>query len=314
MPTTENYEVSDPAAGGGTSTDDRSNAGREVALPSSPRVTDRQLELLAKTVLQTANATADELAVFAQVCNRLGLDPFLKQIYAYRDKRSGVLIHIVGIDGLRLIAQRTGRYRGQTPIEWCGAEGEWRDVWLDSSPPWAARAGVYAAGYVEPLYTVVTLREFGKFSDSGDLRDQWATMPAQMLGIRAEAQALRRAFPAELSGIYAEGEVDVEDTPPPPSRPPAPAPANTRPPRSSGYQGGQGGRSSPPAKQPLDRAEYKQFMADVEAAGISREQLRALLDGRELGSMSRDAVLAVWDTVKKSIPIDGQALEVGANG
>jgi len=61
--------------------------------------------------------TDDELDLFLHVCRRTGLDPMLKQIHpvkrsskqangSYRD----TLTIQTGIDGYRLIAERTGKY------------------------------------------------------------------------------------------------------------------------------------------------------------------------------------------------------------
>lgn len=139
-----------------------------------------------------------ELAYFAEICRATGLNPIQKQIYAYkvRSRDEQRLIIQTGIDGYRLIAERTGQYEGQTAPQWCGEDGEWRDVWLSDSPPAAARVGVWRKGFREPLYAAVTWAEFG-----GGSNDNWKKRPAHMLAKTAESHALRRAFPNETAGL-----------------------------------------------------------------------------------------------------------------
>ena len=153
---------------------------------------------------------------FLQHCSRTGLDPIARQIYAI--ERGGKWTITVSIDGFRLVAQRSGQYAGQTPIEWTGDGVTWVDVWLDDKPPAAARVGVRRRGWEEPLFAVARWKSYAVFVPNWEngqrngekLSPMWERMPDLMLGKVAEALALRRAFPMELSGLYTEEEIDFE--------------------------------------------------------------------------------------------------------
>ncbi len=162
------------------------------------------IETLRATIAR--GATDSEMGLFVQVCQRLRLDPFARQIYLV--KRPGQPASIqVSIDGFRVVAERSGEYEGQTAPQWCGDDGEWRDVWLSKSPPVAARCGVYRRGFREPLVRVAKL---DAYKQPGPF---WQKMPEHMLSKVAEALALRAAFPHDLSGVYAPEEMGAESAP-----------------------------------------------------------------------------------------------------
>ena len=69
-------------------------------------MTSEQVALVKRTIAK--DASDDELQLFTAVCNRTGLDPFSRQIFAIR--RSGVLKAEVSIDGLRVVAERTDKW------------------------------------------------------------------------------------------------------------------------------------------------------------------------------------------------------------
>ena len=186
-------------------------------------------ELCAVRDLIAPKAEAPELALFAQVCQHLDLDPFAGQIVLIGrwDSQAGKVVHRhqVTVSGRRAIAGRTGRLRGIEGPMWCGPRvhavdcrcagtawvhldtgelarcpegGElvWREVWDDDDEfPYCARALVHVAGWAKPANGTAKWTEFAQTSKEGKLTPIWAAMPSHMIGKVAESLALRRAFP-----------------------------------------------------------------------------------------------------------------------
>jgi phage recombination protein Bet len=165
--------------------------------------TPEQTQLIATTI--APGCSSDELRLFAYACQRTGLDPFSKQIYAI--KRGGKMTIQAGIDGLRAIAERTGELDG-SHTEWCGDDGQWADVWLSAKPPAAAKTTIWRKGSSHPFTGVA------RFADYNAGQGLWSKMPAAMIAKCSEALALRKAFPANLSGVYSTDEMEQVEVQP----------------------------------------------------------------------------------------------------
>lgn len=143
------------------------------------------------------DATDSELKLFLYQARKTGLDPLAKQIYF--QKRGGRMVIITGIDGYRLIADRTGKYAGSD------------DPVFDSEErPRKATVTVYKiVGGVRCSYSASA--RWDQYYPGDQAGAMWRKMPHLMLSKCAEALALRKAFPAELSGMYVREEMDQAD-------------------------------------------------------------------------------------------------------
>lgn len=191
-------------------TDIAHQGGSELVLSAEQTFwTDNQRAALAQIGVQKASDA--DLAVFFHQSQRTGLDPFAKQIYMI--ERKGKQTIQTGIDGFRLIARRTiDRTKegfGYRPTLWCGRDGQWRDVWLDSEPPAAAKVVVVRGG--QEFDAIALFDSYAGKKYDGNLNAMWSTQGAHMIAKCAEALALRKAFPQDLSGLYTSDEMAQAD-------------------------------------------------------------------------------------------------------
>lgn len=204
----------------------------------------RRLALFSETVGK--GLIGAEIDQALEWCELYGANPFTKDIYFFifdadkPEKRR--VVPVLGIGLYRKIAARTGNYRpdskparftydegrksaanpaGIVDCEvtvYLHSHGEWHPT--TSRLKWEERAPIKAKVKWEPTGEV--------YEDSGKPKKKpvpvagsehldpdkknWHTMPETMLAKCCEADALRRAWPSEMSGSYVDGELDASNT------------------------------------------------------------------------------------------------------
>ena len=176
--------------------------------------TQDDVDLIKNTICK--GATDSEFKMFMYQARATGLNPLARQIYSIerQSKVDGKWIKTrtiqTSIDGFRLIAERSGKYAGQLGPFWCGDDGIWRDVWLSSESPISSKVGVLRSDFKEPCWGIARFDAYAQKREGSPTR-MWATMGDVMLAKCAEALALRKAFPQELSGLYTSDEMQQAD-------------------------------------------------------------------------------------------------------
>lgn len=159
--------------------------------------TPEQVALLKTTVAK--DTTDDELALFMHVCKKSGLDPFARQIYAIKRKnrRSGKdeMTIQTGIDGYRVVAERTGMY----------APGKEPSYVYDKDKRLVSATAYIHKRVGDAWFEVSATAFYSEYVQETNFI--WQKMPHVMLSKCAEALALRRAFPNELSGVLTNEEM-----------------------------------------------------------------------------------------------------------
>jgi phage recombination protein Bet len=165
------------------------------------RVMPREkIDLLKRTIAKEADD--DQLALFLHICQRHGLDPFAKQVYAtffHNDKsRKGEgpkdMVIITGIDGFRKMAARDHKDFGGTS----GGKYSFFDPPLRTPAgrliPESVSLKVHRKG-CEPIEITIFWEEFAPRDLTSSKADFWNRMPKAQLEKCCEARGLRKEFP-----------------------------------------------------------------------------------------------------------------------
>lgn len=153
---------------------------------------DDQIALIKKQI--APKATNDELQLFLYQAKRTGLDPLARQIYCIH--RAGKMTVQTSIDGFRVIAERSGDYAGQNEPEFV----------YDDKVLVACKITVFRFRGDLRFPVAVGVAFWSEYVPQ-DNNFMWKKMPHTMLAKVAEALALRKAYPQDLSGIYTNDEM-----------------------------------------------------------------------------------------------------------
>lgn len=157
---------------------------------------DDQVALIKKQI--APRATNDELQLFLYQAKRTGLDPLTRQIYCIH--RGGKMNIQTSIDGFRVIAERSGDYGGQDEPEFVETDGKLKCCKIKV---YKFRGDVRYQASVGVAYWDEYFPQDNNF--------MWKKMPHTMLSKVAEALALRKAYPQDLSGLYTNDEMQQAD-------------------------------------------------------------------------------------------------------
>jgi len=176
-------------------------------LAKTGELTPTEIQTLVQAGVIPSGTPPAMVTVFAIACQQHGLSPFKKEIYLV--PYSGKYSTIVGIDGLRAKADRTGQLAGKDDAKYDAMpDGSFKtaaQLIFDKKRPTTCTVTVYRAigGMRCPFTKTVLFAEYCPASNSG----KWATMPFNMIEKCAEAQALRMGFASETAGLNIEEEI-----------------------------------------------------------------------------------------------------------
>ena len=163
---------------------------------------EEQIELIKQQI--APEATDDELKLFLYQAQRTGLDPLTRQIYCIhrnvkatefgKDAWKKKMSIQTSIDGFRVIAERSGEYAGQDePI-----------YTEENNKLISCKITVYKFRGDVRYPASVGVAYLSEYAQTTPI---WNKMPRVMLAKVAEALALRKAFPQDLSGLYTGDEI-----------------------------------------------------------------------------------------------------------
>jgi phage recombination protein Bet len=246
--------------------------GTEIAERNLPigELSRDQLELVKRTV--ASGATDDELRLFIHDCQRRGVHPLDRLLHF--TKRGGKYTPITGIDFMRSRAADTGEYAGND-------DPAFRYGDPDTHAPTEATVTVWRIVQGQRYAFTATAR-WAEYYPGKALGFMWEKLPHVMLGKVAEALALRKAFPQQLSGLYETSEMDQAKDGAGTERIPSPSPQELRQEEERLAVIAEGREPRPPSEstQMEDTTRAEELFAEMGVQPKDRELWRRQYQGR----------------------------------
>ena len=164
---------------------------------------NRLLKCLTTQVFKQADGrqpTNEELMVLLLVCENFGLNPFNREIYAFRGK-SGDIVPVVSLDGWAKIVRSQKDFNG---VSFRFSETTVKVAGCSQELPEFVECAMRLKGVDDPI----VIQEF-MIECFNDKSPVWRKWPRRMLRTRAFIQCARLVF--SLTGLYDEGEEFAED-------------------------------------------------------------------------------------------------------
>jgi len=165
-------------------------------------ITSEETDLIKRTIC--AEATDAEMKLFFYDCTRRGVHPLDRLIHFTKRGPVGQkkYVPITSIDFFRIRAHGSGVFDGEEPAEYVLNEKD--------GLPDLCNYIVYRSVNGQRRAWHATAR-WSEYYPGEQLGFNWRKMPFLMLAKCAEALALRKAFPAELQGLYVKEEMEHAD-------------------------------------------------------------------------------------------------------
>lgn len=179
-----------------------------MKIAKAVELTEQEVAVIKATV---AKGTSDlELSYFLMTAKSVGLSPFNKEIWCYKDNKNNLIV-FAGRDGFLKIAQRDKHWNGIVSCEVRENDN------FEIDPPqgvikhsfsWKDRGAIVGAyAKVQPKKCDTATVEWVDFETYNKNWNVWKTHPADMIKKVGEVRALKKAF--GISGLQSEYEFEV---------------------------------------------------------------------------------------------------------
>ena len=180
----------------------------ELKIAKATELTEQEVAVIKSTV---AKGTTDlELSYFLMTAKSVGLSPFNKEVWCYKDNKNNLIV-FAGRDGFLKVAQKDKRWNGMVSsevrendefgIDFPKGEISHKIKMSDRGKI----VGAYA--YVKPKDCDTATIEWVEFDTYNKNYNVWKSHPADMIKKVAEIRALKKAF--GISGLNSEHEFQV---------------------------------------------------------------------------------------------------------